>query len=275
MTIAAGLLCKESLIICADTLVSTATVGGYQSKIACYRLIGADVVFSLSGNVELAESAFQQCEQSLRNAQGKGLNQQEIANILRPILAQEYKTHVVDTGWHPEHNYNLIVAIRAGNGMGLYRTYCAALKRTKDGLECIGAGDDLFRVLVQPSFRRNQPSERAWQLVCAALLRVKRAMPGVVGGIPLVMNLAADGAIRFATTRDFVTAEKYIPFIDDHFERLTSAFLDHSASDEDFSKAVDSFAQQIRYLRSQWEHEHRFTWSNPPPTAREAIIDLR
>jgi hypothetical protein len=91
MTIAIGMLYDKGVLICADSLVTTATLGSYQSKILAYRVDGADIVFALAGNVDLAEAAWEQCEPVVFKHAGKKTSAGDIAKSLRVVLGKEYR----------------------------------------------------------------------------------------------------------------------------------------------------------------------------------------
>jgi len=277
MTIAIGMLYNEGVLMCADSLVTTGTLGSYQSKILGYRVDGADVIFAMAGNVDLAESAWQQCRQVVLTHAGKKHTAKQIADSLRPVLAKEYQGNVVDTGWLPQNDYCFILAIRAeGAKAEIHSTYQKTLKASRRGMEHIGAGSDLSKFLMswvpQPSSLSN---ERAADVLGYIVGTLKAQMPGTIGGSNLILMLSDDGQILFYTRSDLKLIELYSPVFERDARNLLWKFFDEYVTEQTFEEALGSFAKQTAYWRKQWKEKRDTTWSTPPDEAGEAIIDLR
>jgi hypothetical protein len=278
MTIAIGMLYDKGALLCADSLVTTGTLGSYQSKLLGYRINGADVVFALAGNVDFAESAWQLCRPILVKQSGKKRTAQEIADSLRPVLAREYQDQVIVPGYvGSQYDYSFLIVIRSGKGKAeIYTTYQKTLKHSRIGHECIGAGADLTKFLLTWIRPPRIPAEKLAEIAAYVVGTLKRQMAGVIGGNNLIMSVGDDGEILFYGRSDLQLIEQYAPVYEIDSYNLLWKFLDTSVSDDDFESAQGAFSRDVRYWRQQYKKKRdSVVWSAPPDEANEAIVDLR
>lgn len=278
MTIAIGMLVQEGVIVCADSLVTSATLGSHDSKILGYRVDGADVIFALAGNVDLAESAYQQCERVILKAAAKSdSTPSTIANALRPVLGREYRQQVFEPKYvGTMYDYSFIIAIRAGTAVELYHTYSMTFKKSRHGREFIGAGGDLAKMLFQWFDYVPMSAEKAGEVSASVVGTLKRLMAGVVGGNNLIAYLGRDGQLLFYEEAHLRLIEQYGPAYEIEANLLLRSFIDNSIGTEDFNKAVTRFLDQVQFWRDRLKSERdRIVFSTPPPEADGAIIDLR
>ena len=259
MTIAIGMLHRDGVLVCADTLVTTPTVGGYESKIQAYRLRDGYAVFALSGNVPLAESAIQQCEETLRAGSNKPREKAVIASGIRAVLAKEYRTHVSSVNLiGTALDYSLIVAVRSDvDGMSLYSTAESVLVKSKRGLEYIGVGSEKAQTLLRPVYRNDLAYKRAWSEAAYAIGVIKREMPGYVGGDPIFLNLPSEGDVDVSGYAHAEHLERYTGRYDALSETLLSAFMDLD-NDDRFRKILELFTKQVDHCRKEWQEKGLF-----------------
>jgi hypothetical protein len=277
MTIAIGMLYNEGVLMCADSLVTSGTLGSYQSKILGYRIDGADVIFALAGNVELAESAWQLCGQELVKKAGTKQTSQQIANSLRPILAKEYQENVFGPGWTHDNDYKFVIAIRPdGAKTDLFHTYAKTLRKSRKGGECIGAGDDLARFLLTWVRHASLPADKLADAAAYIVGTLKAQMPGVIGGSNLIMKLSDEGDLQFYRRSDLQLIEQYGPTFDIESYNLLWKFLDTTVEESKFAEEIDGYSKRMSYWRKQYKEKHGgIIWSAIPSVAEDAIIDLR
>jgi hypothetical protein len=262
MTIAAGLLYEGGVLMMADTLMSADTISIYQSKLMVHNFSDGKAVFGLAGNnVNLAESAVQECEAPLTRYEGKPRTFSQIAKVIRDALARHYKTHVIDNQLQFTHYYNVVIAIYSSvDGVGLYVTDMTVMKRTRRGFECAGSGHDLAHYLIGPLYDRSWTKEgkriseeRAQTLLYYAMANIRAFMPGSVGGDPILVEIQNDGL-----SHAIGTGESY-QVMDNHLRRygyytgtlLLSLFS--TLTDEEFSKSLDGFVSATKQLRDLWK----------------------
>jgi hypothetical protein len=278
MTIAIGMLYDSGVVMSADSLVTTGTLGSYQSKILAYRIDGADVVFALAGNVDLAESAWQLCEPAITKHAGRKASARDIANSLRPVLAKEYKEHVLDCGYVGTHyDYSFLIAIRVdGAKAELYHTYLKTLKKSRKWRECIGAGADLASLLLGWVAGSHLSVERLTERVAHAVAILKLEMSGVIGGNNLVLALTDDGRILFYTVAGLDLLERYGAEYDVHARDMLWSFLDTSVDEAKFKESLETFCNMVKATWGAWKAKRdAILFSTAPSESKQAIIDLR
>lgn len=273
MTIALGMLHSEGVLICADTLVSGATLGGYQSKIQAYKLFDGDAIFAFAGNVGLAESAIQQCEGILKSRKKKR-GRDELANAVRGVLAQEYKTHIANNSFvGSQYDYSFIVAVRSEiDGIEIYSSQLSALVRSRTGFESIGAGHDAAEMLIRAGYKPDASRKKAWNDAAYAIATIRRLMPGCVGGEPILMNLERDGGISVSGYNEAQLLASYGGLYDVESRALLETFL-NTEDDAAFATQLGRFTQAIPHWRDQWKKQVS-GWSAPPSEVEDAFIDL-
>jgi hypothetical protein len=136
MTIAAGFVYQKGILLCADTLMGGQAMSLHESKIMGYSFSDGLVLFAFAGAVDLAEAAIQQCEAPLENHVGKPRSHSQIANVIRSVLAREYKANVLDSALMHTHDYSVIAAIYSKvDGVSLHCSYLTQMKQTRRGFE--------------------------------------------------------------------------------------------------------------------------------------------
>lgn len=150
MTVALGALYDSGVVICADSLVTTGTIGWHQSKIRGCRLDCADVLFALAGAVSYADSAWDSCLRRLRKLP-KVVTEEELEDTLRKTVAREYKNQILDQGFqHQDEDYWLMCVTRVAGGRSkLYRACQTVFIESSTGLESIGAGHDVAQFILK------------------------------------------------------------------------------------------------------------------------------
>ena len=96
MTIAAGFVCKDGVILCADTEHTGWPSKFHESKLDHFEIPAGKIAFALAGNRSFAWCAIQKCRERLRS-----VAPQSVANELEQILETEYRRNVFG---HPSYS---------------------------------------------------------------------------------------------------------------------------------------------------------------------------
>ena len=273
MTIAAGFVCQDGVVLCADTEITAWQSKSHESKIDFVEFDCGKAAFTYAGHVRFANCAIQKCKRRLL-AGG-------IENVLAEmegILDQEYRRNVLS---HPDQATNgsldyeiLIGLVSEGDRARLYVSSQTAVQEITSWAP-IGIGCDLARHLIQ-----HGPSTvtGAVKVAAYALSEIKESAPGC-GGMSIYMILQNDGrhgvvtSIHdgpckqlqdFARTYDFVTRE------------LLMQLANEDATDEHCEQYLrEVFTQRIMEKRRQWsavwrEREEAFANVNPHLSPAEA-----
>ncbi|SPE38805.1 hypothetical protein SBA6_950028 [Candidatus Sulfopaludibacter sp. SbA6] len=148
MTIAAGLLCSEGVLVCADSQVTVGTAKLDGSKVGVFETSWGQVIGSFAGNVDYAAAAFQMIE---RHADSTEVKSSPIDGI-ETLLSSRYRSHVWE---HPQqdsgdYDYSLFLGIRLNeeNHARLYRTTETILREVRS-FDCAGSGEEFGRDILR------------------------------------------------------------------------------------------------------------------------------
>lgn len=277
MTLAIGIACTDGVVLCADTLVTTGTLGSFESKIHGYRFRGGDVMFAIAGNVPYADNAIDSCEGTLRGLPSTP-SRAQILDAIRPVLAAEYRNHIIESRYEGSiYDYSLLVAVRSiHERSGLYFSCGTILKKAKRGVECIGSGSDLGRYLITQAFNGKVQMDEAWDLAAYAMGTVKNEMPGNVGGDTLILSIPSHEDPFFSGYMEVQLAEKYARLFNRSVSRMRAHFM-FLDDDNEFDPVLKTVGAELSDLRDRWKKERapHARPPFPPLLAQDAIVDLR
>jgi hypothetical protein len=280
MTIAAGFMSKDALIICADTLISGGVVSSHQSKLGGYKFKDGAAIFAFAGHVDFAEAAIQLCGEALRDhAKGQPRTHSQMAALVRRVLASEYKTHVIDNNYVGTiYDYTVIVGIRSAiDGLGLYCTNQTTMKRSRRGFELIGEGESIALLAARRfgdyrSYRRME-IEDITLLAAYAIGEAKRHQEGSCGGGSVILVIPKNGQIYPAFGMDLPTIERYATKFHQYTNLLLSLFLDIDG--DNFSRELQGFPGAIAKLREEYKTAMQETLPLGRAEAMDVIWELQ
>jgi 20S proteasome alpha/beta subunit len=270
MTIAAGLLCKDAVLLCADSLYS-GTAKIHDKKADHFEYPGGKVVFAVAGNSAYAWSAIKKVKEKLKNVGDPN----QTPTLCERVLAREYRSQIFS---HPDREkdwtlpYWILLAFWSSkHGIQLYVTSETSMNPVT-AFECIGAGRDLAQYLIKPAFDDWMEPRAAWHLAAYALKAAKENVDGC-GGESLFIILEKDGSIGVSSSAMPRSEPQQIEHSFFTYEYLTRKLLLSMANpemDEDtfWNYALKTFAENLmdikkRWCKSQWDWEEGFKDHNP------------
>lgn len=269
MTIAAGFLCKNAAVLCADTLYS-GTIKEHDSKVDSFQYPGGKVAFAVAGNSAYAWSAIKKVREKLQNVSDSN----QTLTLCERVLAREYRSQIFS---HPnrEKDYTLPYWIMLAfwserHGIQLFVTSETSMNEVS-GFECIGAGRDLAHTLIKPAFLGNMEPREIVRLASYALKAAKQYVDGC-GGSSLFITLELDGSIGVTTSDvspESQEIEKYFLTYEYETRKLLMAMANLEIDDAMFwDECLRRFAQDLMKRREAWskrkrEWEEDFQERNP------------
>jgi hypothetical protein len=255
MTIAAGFLCRDGIVLCADTEQQAWAMKLHGSKMGDFECANGDkVCYAYAGNTAFALSAVQKCQNRLQSTR--------ITNTIveiESILDREYRRNVLK---HPDHAtdgtlpYHLLLALwkRDDKKAKLYVTAQTSIHQSQN-YECIGIGDSLGHYLIRPMFNRGMKDREALNMAAYALAMVKDYVPGC-GGLSVFKILKDDGRIGTVTSAfdgTFDLIEKYAKSYDYMARRFLMMMVDPTLEDEHFEMNVQMYLNSdMMRSRREW-----------------------
>jgi hypothetical protein len=192
MTIALGLLCRESVVLAADTEI-TGFVGKWQREkirnCVWTSQIGIATVFA--GTVEFALMA---CDKIFpRVLHHTTLEMPSILDVIEGTIREVYEGPVAAFPGPDKPNFSLLIGVRlpGDDFVHFIKTSDTAVRRA-DSFESIGAGEELARYLGSKLFRGGMPVEEGAVLAAYVLHEVKNNVVGC-GGSSLILALQPNG----------------------------------------------------------------------------------
>jgi hypothetical protein len=184
MTIAAGFVCREGVLLCADTEHTGWSAKFHESKLGEFEIPGGKLAFALAGNTSFAWSVMQKCRRLLQT-----VPPEKTLSELERILDREYRRNVLSNpGRDQNYHYWLLIAIWSpGHRVRLYATNETAIREVTT-FDCIGIGRELADYLIRPCFTSLMPERLALPLAAYALAGVKESITGC-GGMSVYLVL--------------------------------------------------------------------------------------
>jgi len=194
MTIAAGFLCKDGIVICADSEVSTELEKYEESKIFTLHphnsSLNPTVIFAGSGWLDFVKMTVDKIKhRALGVSHGY-----EIEEIVEQTIMEVHRKHIRYYPAEPKPFFNLLVGIRDGDNLNLLLTAGTAVTRAPQ-YACIGIGDTLANYLSRGLMPQQESSETAALLAVQILDQVKKNVPGCGGMFSEVAILPKQGMI--------------------------------------------------------------------------------
>jgi hypothetical protein len=249
MTIAAGFLCQDGMLFCADTEHQTWAMKTHSPKIGYFDCPGGRIGYSFAGNSDFALAAIQKCERVL-----KSVPPNETVVELEKCLDRQYRKAVLSRPDYSDQNlaYRFMIGISNPLApMRLYSTYETSITNVQDNFRCLGIGEYLAHYLIGSTFSPMITEQRLVSLAAFALGVVKNNVPGC-GGESQFLMLRNDGNTEFLDPSVIRMIEQYSFGFEEYSRALLLAITDPSVCNEDFNHALDTFNRQVVKVQKEY-----------------------
>lgn len=253
MTIAAGFLYADGVMLCADSQMTVGSSKLDGMKVGRFDASWGQVASTFAGNVDFAAAAFQQCERECESADVTDLPVVGLAEVLEDF----YRRHVFE---HPqfesgEYDYSLLLAIRL-NGEShakLYRAEQTIFREIKS-FDCIGSGEDYGREIVSLLHDPNLTRSRAVALAAYMLGHVKKHAQ-YCGGKSVILALQHTGQLDPLETTEVTELANHMENVAAWFVWQAQQFiLGHTFGDEAaFERRLEILGTRAKHARYLWE----------------------
>lgn len=251
MTMAAGMVAADGILLFADTLYTDGMTKDYRDKIFTWEADCAAACFAIAGNAAIARMSVDECCDGLASATETPTIQEMLA-VIRPILKRVYEEYV-DTRPAEERVYAdfwLVIALSTSSeGSRLYSSVRTAIASV-DYFECIGSGRQLGRYVIEPAYHPDITVAEAETLAINALAAAKERVDGVDGRSQFI--LVKDGGASRLEAKNGALWEKCAI---DFRQASTRLFLDlcnSSLGDDAFSESLAEFCKESQSIRRFW-----------------------
>jgi hypothetical protein len=207
MTIAAGLLCHEGVLLCADSEHVDWESKSHDSKVRTLTFPGGKLAYAYAGNVPFALTAMQKCDRLFKSKKASAGSFDPVAEV-EGILEKEYRRNVLKNPSHSTDNgldYKYLIAIwTPEKKTRMFVTHLTAMQEVEQ-FECIGIGEPLARHLIRPMHGRGMPYNHALSLAAYALALVKDSVRDC-DGVSVFILLGDDGNVSVTTSEPLVSS---------------------------------------------------------------------
>jgi 20S proteasome alpha/beta subunit len=211
MTLIAGLLCTDGLLICSDTEESSGVTGDKGSVRKIFQL-GYDPSYSLAiataGHSALADVAIKRIHAAVKFAGPKFVSDHE--DVIEKTLRTLYKAYVWPDDVPGDREISLIIGLcdRANNEFHLYVT-CDEILQPKNDYACAGCGESIGNYFLERLYEHSLTVHQAMELM-AFVAREAKDSVGAVGRETEMVTVRKDGMVRSLFTR---STDRHIPHL--------------------------------------------------------------
>jgi len=265
MTITAGFLCRDGVILCADSQFTYGDVFKAKGrKLSSHNLapLPAKIGFALAGNVSHAQVAIRKIVTNLQDiSDPTTVNTRKIVESIEKTLHKYYKKYI----WkHPKYSdgdldFSLLMTIYTeSNGASLFYSDEDAVVNV-EGFEADGSGHDLFRYIVGANYVNKMEIETLLVLATHALKEVKNNDPNCGFNSEFLAFFEHNKKFSRIAEYDISHVEKYSPEVRKATFELMFLMANPSIVDQTVEDAKSRFIRSLsslrdEYLKDKYEH---------------------
>jgi hypothetical protein len=263
MTIAAGFVVHDGVLICSDSEHSAGGLVTHNSKLTPVDFSSGKVVFASAGNTELALAAIQKCS---REIQSKPVDQirsnADVANIIESTVNTEYRKHVANNPDPAAPSvYEILAAVWSDRDSthqaSLFKTWQGVINSV-EGYHCIGSGYYLGNYVIESmagwALSGGADVEKVRVVATYTLAIAKKFVDGC-GGNSHIAFLRNDGTVIGSTATAAEPLEEALHDFNRNATELLFSTL--TASDVNFAKGVSDFCEAISKLRLDFKFDDK------------------
>lgn len=243
MTIAAGFVCTDGIVIGADTEYSNSVVKEYRSKI--WRSQDERCVIAAAGDEVLMKEA----AETLLTCLDSEYSVEDVKEQFQDTM-QAIHERFIDYSNDPSFTLRMLVAAQASDGLVLFRQSRWAVTDVK-AYACIGSGEAFGNYVAKRFFGELKPQPITAGIVCAShLLRLaKNHVQGCGGTRSEIVILPARGRAYEQSERNVRNVEVLLDGVDAVLGPLLFAIPDSSIPMEAIEERLKVFCEGVRATR--------------------------
>ena len=254
MTIAAGFLHKNGVLLCSDTQQETGTAKFHGPKVGIADIPYGKIVFAFAGHSDFATAAIQSCVSRLR-----AVSPADTVTELSNAVESEYRRLVFSHPCFqtdPNLPYWLLIGLwqKSTKSTSLWMTQEHSLHCCFEFFRPVGIGTDLANVIVRPFLGDDLTEEDVMTLGAYMMARVKDAVPGC-GGVSQYVAIRNDGTASTVISMPLEEIEKVAAA----YDKAAHSLLLSMNGDDDarFEAELGRFSDNARSVRAFWGNIRR------------------
>ncbi|MGH9685796.1 MAG: hypothetical protein ACRD5K_01735 [Candidatus Acidiferrales bacterium] len=244
MTIAAGIVCADGILICADSEVSYAPSKRQREKVYPFE---NHLLLTGSGNGDFIKMAFDKLCDEYKNS--RPVNPSDARQVLETLVLKMYQEHIFSfyqTNDPERPSLNLIVASRCKDGrLALVRTRDTAAILV-DRYEATGSGEDLFEYWARLFYRSTLTMDLMSYLTLFILREVKRNVMGC-GGESHIVWMPKDESVKIVSR--FFSEDMILAGFPDRVVQILVECRDLGVDDKRLERDLEKFVEAVNAVR--------------------------
>lgn len=244
MTLAAGFMASDGILLCADTLVSDGYTKQYRNKLFTWQGNGISVCFAIAGDANIATMAADNCAMGLNalnwDSQSFSDVYAALASTIR-YVQNDYVDKVPVEDRERSRFYMLVGIYTTNSGHRLYVTNNAALSPVHE-FECIGSGRSIGIYVLEPSYKQSMSINDLSVLALHAFAAAKERCDGV-GGRSQFLSLRK-GVISPVGEFDIESAENDVLEYRQACAALLADMANETLDNPSFERRLEKFADR-------------------------------
>lgn len=261
MTIAAGFVCLDGVVLCADT---QETISGYTKtnteKIRIWGDQGLGIAITGAGNAESIETVGKLIQEALTWQYQPNILRfpKEVRQIIQDTFLRFFLKHITPYAEFPAHErpeVELLIAVSVANEVNtydcLFKASGTTVREIEMGADCIGTGVILAKSLIEKLYSPGMGLDELVIAACYILGEAKRWVDGCGGNTDLLV-----ASFKHNTFVSLPSAE--IRVLEDHFEELNRpiseiiiGFPNPNLSTKEFERAANKSQKWMGGKRDQ------------------------
>jgi 20S proteasome alpha/beta subunit len=253
VTIAAGFVCNDGLVLCADT---QETISGYAKvntqKMKYDEYDFCNIAFTGAGDSGLVDMTIQQMDKALKDS--TPMSQSAVEEVLRDCVVEIFNYHIAPYSSFPADerpSADILLGIQFDHSVALYRAYGTTFFRVTEP-QCIGVGVTLGKSLIAQLFSMSLSLPQAGIVALYVLHQAKTWVADCGGNSDILLMSEVKRGITRITTQEVRTLERHFDEFSEYVRPVLISAADKNTSQEKFEDILRKFQIEMVGLRGKF-----------------------
>jgi len=253
VTVAAGIVCSDGLLICADSEVTAEPSKRQREKVHCFQNY---LVVTGAGSGDFIKMAFDKLCDKYKSS--RPVNVSDARQIAEDLVLKIHEQHIF-AFYEPNDaerpGFDLVIGSRCRNGKLALVMTSDTTALLCDEYEAIGTGQDIFEYWAKLLYDADVSMDLMSYLTLFILREVKRNVTGC-GGDSHVIWMPQDKKTK--VVHRLFNEDKILADFPDSVVEILSKCRDLKVNDAWFESKVEKFVQAVRAIRMKEKQDVGF-----------------
>lgn len=249
MTIAAGFVCMDGIVLCADTQETTGYTKTNTEKIRAFSDQGLGVAITGAGDTELIETIGKRIQHALfaNYTRNEIRWPSEVLAIIQKEMSSSFRTYIVPYAAFPKDDRpwcDLLIAVTVKNKVNnydcFYRATGTTVREIEPGGECVGTGLILAKSLIERFYDPFMGLDDLVLAACYIMYQTKKWVDGCGGKTDLLVASYKKDFFGSISNRDIGALERQFERCESSANLLLTNLLNPNVIPEEKKRLVDN-----------------------------------